>query len=73
VQSSEREPGLGMIKLRVQPGIHGMAGFACGREPAGRVIWVRRLSEVSRMAREALGGKTLELAYRRSLMAIVAL
>jgi hypothetical protein len=50
-----------------------MAGFACGRETAGRVIWVRRLPEVSRVAREALGGKTLELAYGGSLVTIVAL
>lgn len=73
VQPSEREPGLRMIKLGVQPGIHGMAGFACRRETAGRVIWVRRLPEVSRVAREALGGKTLELAYGGSLVTIVAL
>lgn len=61
-----------MVKLRIEPGIHGVAGLARGRETCGNVVQNLRL-EVLLVAGVAGCRESSELADRRVLVAVVAL
>ena len=62
-----------MIKLRAQPTVKRMAGFASGGKFCADVVRVRGLLVVIQMTGCASRGKPLELANGRTLVALLAL
>ncbi len=63
---------LPVVEGSPHPGIHGVAGLASRGEARRLMIGKLRLHELGRVAGHAIGGQSLELPSRRSLMAIVA-
>lgn len=63
---------LGVVEIRSQPTVHGVAGLAGGRKSRGLVIREFGLRERLRVAGDAICGKPLELAGARALVTIVA-
>jgi hypothetical protein len=73
VRSGQRKSGRAVIEVRLNPGIHRMAGFASCGEAGGNVIWRNRILEIPHVAGIALSGQPCELAGRTVLMASDAL
>lgn len=71
MRSGKRVAGvLQVIEFRIEPRVHGVAGFTCGGEARGSVINYRR-PEILLMARVAGGRKPGELPRGCGLMALV--
>ena len=72
VHSRESEAGeLAMVEPGPKPRIHGVAGFTRRGKLQFAVVRDRRRKRLS-MARNALSRQALKLAYRRSLVALIA-
>ncbi len=73
VNPGERETGeLGVVKTRAKPTVHVVTCLAGCRESCAQVIGELRLSERLGMTRNAIRGKSLELARGRVLVTVVA-
>lgn len=69
----QQEPCRAVVKLRTQPAVERMAGFAGGGKLRADVVGIRGLLIINQMAGCACRGEALELADGRALVAIVAL
>lgn len=68
----QRKPGGAVIELRVEPGVEGVAGFACGGEIRRGVIGIRGFLEVAYVAGRAGRREPLELPNRRAFVTFLA-
>lgn len=73
MHSGQRKSGeFEVIERRPIPAIHVVARLAGGGESRRLVVGEARLLELLGVARDAIGGKSLELTHRHALVAIVA-